>query len=381
LSDLRIVFVITGLGTGGAEHMLCKLVEVARSLSVRPMVISLLDEGTLGDRIREAGAEVLCCHLDRPRGLLCLISVFRHVRRFRPDVIQGWMYHGSLFASLLGWVLPGHPAVLWSMRQTLYSLRDEPFRLRIIIRILALFSHKVGGVLYNSRLSMLQHQQAGLRSPRDEMIPNGFDLERYRIDEQRRSQVRAQWGMQNEVPVVGMVARVHPMKDHGNFIAAAGLLAKSLPEVRFVLVGEGTDGPALKALLESAGIAGCTLCLGRIDHTEDIYPALDLLVLSSAWGEGWPNVLGESMACGVACVATDVGESRQIIGETESIVPPRNPQALARACQDLLGLGSTHLHVLGQQARERVLKNFDIQVVFRRHVELWQEYRRNGPES
>jgi glycosyltransferase involved in cell wall biosynthesis len=103
-----------------------------------------------------------------------------------------------------------------------------------------------------------------------------------------------------------------------------------------------------------------------------VYPALDLLVLASAWGEAWPNVLGEAMACGVACVATDIGESREIVGDAGVIVPPRDPQALARACQGLLQQDHEARQALGMRARERVMTRFDIGAVFRQYADLWR---------
>lgn len=367
----RVAFVTSGLGTGGAEHMLVKLIEVAAGTPCSIMVVSLLDSGNFAARIEASGVELICCQLKRPRGLLGLWNAYRRLRTFQPTVIQGWMYHGNLLASLFGWALPGRPAVFWSIRQTLYSLSSESSRLRLVIRALALISRRVHCVIYNSSLSLRQHQQIGIVSQRDLMIPNGFDLDRYRPDPTRRGRLRAHLGIADDVPLVGIVARVHPMKDHANFIAAAILLSAKIPTMRFLFAGTGTDGKEMRTALEAAGLGERTFCLGRIDDTDTLYPALDLLVLSSAWGEGWPNVLGEAMACGVPCVTTDIGESRLIVGETGCIVPAGNPEALASACQGLLGWPAAALRSLGMQARARVTDEFDIKAVYRLYFEAW----------
>lgn len=374
MSAAKVAFVTTGLGTGGAEHMLCKLIEAAREGAVEPLVISLRDEGTFGARIRAAGVEVVCCHLHRPGGIFHLCSAYRALLRFKPAVVQGWMYHGSLLASIFGRLLPEVPRVVWSMRQTLYSLPDEPFVLRQIIRVLAGWAHKVQGVVYNSRLSMEQHRRAGLVSAADQMIPNGFDLGRYRPDPELRKRARGQWGFSERELVVGLVARVHPMKDHANFLAAAALLAQRMPQVRFVLAGDGTDASEMMAAVRHARIADRTQCLGRIANTEELYPALDLLVLASAWGEAWPNVLGEAMACGVVCVATDIGESREILGDIGRVVPPRDAGALARACHELLEQDVLVRRESGARARDRVMSLFDIKAVFRQYERLWCDH-------
>lgn len=373
MSRLRVAFVTTGLGTGGAEHMLCKLVEEAAAVQIALMVVSLRDEGAFGARIRDAGAELVCCNLHRPLGVLDLIRALCALRAFSPMVLQGWMYHGSLAATLFRFCLPGAPSVFWSMRQTLYALREEPLITRIIIRALAVFSrNSVQSVIYNSTLSMEQHRAVGICSPSARMIPNGFDLCRYQPDADRRRMARERLGYQSKELVIGLVARVHPMKDHDNFINAASMVLSAMPEVRVVLAGEGTDTPLMREKILQAGLAEVAHCMGRVSNTEELYPALDLLVLASAWGEAWPNVLGEAMACGVPCVATDVGESGEIVGDTGRIVPARDPASLARACVDLLQLSSSERAILGTRARVRVVNCFDIRSVFKQYTDIWR---------
>lgn len=368
----RVAFVVSGLGAGGAEHMLYKLVEAARSRSTHMMVVSLRDEGMFGERIRAAGAEVVCCHLNRPAGLFRLFTAIAALRAFRPTVIQGWMYHGNLLASLLYRLVPGRPKLFWSIRQTLYSIETEPPPLRKIIRLLAWMSGRVRAVIYNSSLSARHHQAVGIRSRADLIIPNGFDLSRYRPDPGRRKALRERFGIGDEL-LVGLVARVHPMKDHAGFAAAAALVSKAIPGARFVIAGEGTDKPEIRALLEARGIFGKTICMGRVTHTEELYPALDLLVLSSAWGEGWPNVVGEAMACGVVAVGTDVGETGNVIGDTGFVVEASNAPALAAACMRVLQKPAETRMVLGSVARKRIRSHFDIHAVFERYAQAWDE--------
>lgn len=372
MSERRIAVLVTGLGAGGAEHMLFKLVEAARGTDTRLMVVSLLDEGMFGERIRAAGAHVVCCHLNRMSGLLHLSGVITALRKFRPTVMQGWMYHGNLLASLLRPFMPSRPKLFWSIRQTLYSLSSEPLRLRLIIRLLARLSGSVRGVIYNSSLSVCHHQAIGMVSRADLMIPNGFDLTRYRPDAERRRLTRERLGA-GSCPLVGLVARVHPMKDHACFIAAAGEISAALPDARFVLAGEGTDLPDMRAELVAGGISGQTITLGRVTHTEELYPALDLFVLSSARGEGWPNVVGEAMASGVVAVGTDVGETGNVIGDTGEVVPPSDPKALAAACLRILGLSAEERSALGERAHDRIMRQFDIHAVFEQYVRAWDE--------
>ena len=367
-----MVFVTTGLGTGGAEHMICKLVENCPSSAIEWMVVSLRDEGTFGQRLRDAGATVLCCNLQAPvKAFFGFSRVLRRIRGFSPDILQGWMYHGSLAASLISIFLPIKPKVFWSMRQTLYALDKETLTIRLIAKGLRSLSQRVEGVIYNSSLAMEQHRHIGICSRLDVVVPNGIDINKFKPEHVRRERYRAELGINESDRVLGLVARVHPMKDHVNFVRAAAIVVGQIPGVRLLLAGKGTEEVAIQDLLEGYGVADRAICLGLVQDPVDVYRALDVAVLSSAWGEAWPNVLGEAMACGVPCVATDVGDSRRILGECGTIVPAADPEALADACNALLSQGSRNLAVLGLASRNRIVSTFDIRIVVRQYLHLW----------
>ncbi len=371
----RVVIVTTGLGAGGAEHMLFRLAERAMANGVEMLVVSLRDDGVFGGRLRAIGVPVVCCRLQHLAGFADTAKAWFAVRRFSPDVVQGWMYHGSLAASMLAACLRASPRIFWSMRQSVYSLPAEPFNIRLLVCLLRKLVARTGGVIYNSSISCRQHRAVGLISANDVVIGNGIDLIRYRPDAACRTELRAKLGIEPDAPLVGIVARVHPVKDHAGFIAAGVQLLRNLPQVRFLFVGEGTQETGFLESLRTAGIAERAVCLGRVDATERIYPALDLLVLSSAWGEAWPNVLGEAMACGVPCVATDVGEAAQIVGDCGAIIPPGDPSALARACAEILGAPQTRRTELGLAARGRIERLFDIGGVFKAYLSVWNDTR------
>lgn len=352
--------------------MICKLVENCSSSAIEWMVVSLRDEGTFGQRLREAGATVLCCNLQAPvKAFTSFFRVLQRIREFSPDILQGWMYHGSLAASLIGLFLPIKPKVFWSMRQTLYSLEREKLAIRLIIKGLKSFSQGVEGVIYNSSLAMQQHRQIGICSRLDVVVPNGIDVNKFKPDHARRERYRAELGINESDRVLGLIARVHPMKDHINFIRAAALVAGKIPGIRLVLAGKGTEEVAFQNLLKGYGVADQAICLGLVQDPVDVYRALDIAVLSSAWGEAWPNVLGEAMACGVPCVATDVGDSKSILGECGTVVPAADPEALAGVCNVLLSPGGGGLAVLGLASRNRIVSTFDIRIVVRHYLHLW----------
>lgn len=379
MSQLRVLIVTTGLGTGGAEHMLCKLIEAAESNEIRFMVVSLRDQGDFGARLHTLGVPLVCCEFPYAAALLNFPRILRSIRAFEPNVVQGWMYHGCVAASMFAKLLPDRPSVVWGIRQTLYSLNNERVFTRFIIKLMARHSGAVSRIIYNSKTSRIQHRELGFSDRFDEIVPNGFDLSRYRLDSIRRSDFRQAHGIGDHEKLIGLVARVHPMKDHRTFVAAASIIASRLSNVRFVLAGLGTDQPEILTMLAEANLAERAICLGRFEHTEKLYPGLDLLVLSSAWGEGWPNVLGEGMACGVPCVATDVGESAEIIGENGKVVPPGDAVALASACVSILDRSLNPIK-FGQRLRESIEQRFGIAEIADRYKVIWERARRSNRE-
>ena len=174
----------------------------------------------------------------------------------------------------------------------------------------------------------------GYDSSRFEIIPNGFDLGQYKPDAAARAEVRKELSIEPDAPLIGMVARFDPQKDHRSFVAAAGALHARRPDVRFVLVGKDCDAQNAglgRWIAEQPGLGNVMRLLGRRGDVARLTAAFDLATSTSAYGEAFPNVLGEAMACAVPCVATDVGESAHIIGDTGRIVERDRPEKIAAA--------------------------------------------------
>jgi len=194
------------------------------------------------------------------------------------------------------------------------------------------------------------------------VIPNGFDPVAFQPDPAARTALRTELHLSTDTPLIGMVARYDRQKDHQTFVAAAARLHARMPNVHFVLCGNGVDqsNAELVGWVTAAGLSHRCHILGERNDVARVTAALDLATLSSAYGEGFPNVLGEAMACEVPCVATDVGDSAHVVGDTGRIVPARDSDALAGAWGELLTAGNDELEALGQRARRRVLENFSI---------------------
>jgi glycosyltransferase involved in cell wall biosynthesis len=233
--------------------------------------------------------------------------------------------------------------------------------------VLARASRRPQAVIANSEAGRRDHAALGYRPKRWIVLPNGFDLNRFRPDPDRRAEQRGRLAATERHLLVGMVARVDPMKNHVGFLRAAGDVAAALPEARFVLIGRDTE-----MLQVPEALAGKVQALGERDDVADILPALDLVVLPSRYAEGFPNVLGEAMASGVPCVATDVGDAASIVADTGALVPAGDDRALARAITRFLDQSDEARARAGEAARRRIAAEFSIETIARRYEELYR---------
>jgi glycosyltransferase involved in cell wall biosynthesis len=373
---LTVLHLITGLEAGGAQHALLRLVAHTDRRRFRSVVVSLTDTGVLGPAIKAAGADLHTLRLPggapTPSGLLRLLRLLRDVR---PDIVQTWLYHADLLGLLLK-PLANMPHLLWNLR---CSDMDLPPGRMAVLRLLGRLSRVPEVVVVNSRAGQLVHQKIGYRPRRWELIPNGFDIADLKPDPVARRELRAELGCKPGTIAIGMPARVHPMKDHATFLAAAARLARSRPEASFVLIGAGAE-PASTELREliPAELSDRVMLLGERADMARLYPALDIVSLTSAYGEGFPNVLGEAMACGVPCVATDVGDAAVLVGTTGVVVQPRDPEALAAAWDRVIVLGEDGRRALGQEGRSRIEAHYAIGAVVARYEALYQEIATPG---
>jgi glycosyltransferase involved in cell wall biosynthesis len=373
---MKICHVITGLGTGGAQAALHRLVQTLPAPDFEHVVIALGAEGSMSAAIAES-AELH--HLGMRAGRLLPHEVWRLRRLLRAgryDVIQSWMYHANLMAAMAGWG-DGVP-VVWNIRHSLHALAHEKRSTRWVIRAGAGLSRRPARIIFNAAASRAQHVAFGYDDQRSVVIPNGFDTRAFAPRADERARVRAELDIAPDALAIGLVARVHPMKDHANFLRAAKQLSATHPRAVFVLVGEGADAsnPELGALIAQLDLRDRVRLCGRRADVAAIDNALDIAASASAWGEAFPNATAEAMACGVPCVVTDVGDAPAIVDDTGVVVPPRDAAALAAAWASLADLDTEARRALGLRARRRVVDQYALDANARRYADLYRNVTR-----
>ncbi len=373
---LRVLHIITGLGQGGAESVLFRLATYPEA-NVKHVVVSLTDEGIYGERLRAAGVAVHVLGMKRGRvslgGFLALRAL---VAAERPDAVQTWMYHADLIGGLAA-RLAGVRAIAWGIRNSGEHLERSSRSARMVLRACALLSGRIPkAIVCAAQKSAERHADKGYDRARMVVIANGYDLSRYAPNAEARSRVRAQWGVPQDVPAIGCVARWDPLKDHANLLRAIAALVRDGRDagLRCVLIGRGmdTDNAELGALVDKLGLRDRLVLAGPSDDVPAAMNGLDLHVLSSC-AEGFPNVVAEAMACGVYCVVTDVGDAAYIVGDAGVVVPPEQPEALARGIETALHeVAARGRERAGEAGRARVLENFDIARMVQSYIAVWR---------
>lgn len=362
---VSVLHVITGLGTGGTERMLQKLLRV-RHPSVVQTVVQLQSGGSIATEIRGDGVEVVDLSMRRSVGAIYQAGqLVRLARRVRPDIIQTWLYHADVAGAIAGRLLS--LPVVWNIRGS-----DNPGIRRPIVRICAALSRIPALVIANSEAGRLAHERVGYRAREWRVVPNGFDTKVFVRDASAKAAVRRELGIPADAKIVGMIARADPLKDHRMFFDAVRLALAVIPGIYVVLVGEGMDTSSQLAVTYNMNesMRGRIFSLGRRDDIARLTAAFDVACLASL-SEGFPNVIGEAMACEVPCVVTDTGAAREIVGDTGIVVRTGDATAFADGIVRSLQRSAPEQRALGERARRRIVNNFSIESVSESYIKLY----------
>jgi glycosyltransferase involved in cell wall biosynthesis len=358
----RIALLTRSLDYGGTEMQLTALANGLAGVGTSVSLLVFYPNGPLQAGLSPA-VKVHCME-KRSRWDVAgfLRSLSRILNQEKPEVLYSFLPVPNLTAGVARFGAK-NVKVAWGIRASDVDLAHYDWLSRLTYWLERRFSRWPNLIIANSQAGRRYAVAHGFPdNDRFIVIPNGIDTERFQPDAKQRTAVRSSLGIRPQETLVGIIARLDPMKDHLNFLRAAALLAKSGRDIRFVSVGSGPE-EYTKELHEQAralGLAEKMIWAGSRGDLPGVYNALDLLVSSSAFGEGFSNVLGEAMACGRPCVATDVGDAREILNDDYAVVPPRNAEALARACARMSARMDSEGESFRAKLRQRIAENFSV---------------------
>lgn len=371
---VKILHCITDLSPDGAQRTLLRLVTKLPSSEFDHSVVTLAGGGHLVDRFKEAGITVISLGMKRGiPGISALLKLRSVISEVKPDVIQGWMYHGNLAASL-GALLAGTPArVVWNIRRGLYDKREDKILTRGVIKAGALVSSHPQKIIYCVRVAADQHEAVGFDASKRIVIPNGFDTTRFAPRPGARTSLRAMLGLENEAPLVAIAGRYHPQKDFPSFLRAFKAVNQRIPAAHAVLVGRGVDQSCeeLVGLLRELEIGSVVHLLGERQDLPDILAGSDIFC-SSSINEGFSNVVSEAMSSALPCVATDAGASREIVEGVGIVVERRDIASLAGGMVEMLEKTPEERLRIGEASRDRIVRLYSLPSMLRQYEELYR---------
>jgi glycosyltransferase involved in cell wall biosynthesis len=352
---VKILFLVRQLNIGGAERQLVIVANELASRGHEVVITSFYTGGALSKQLEPGRVRLISLEKRSRWDLIKLyVKVLRVMRQERPDILHGWMHTQNVIATTVRFFYP-KTKLFWCVRASnLDTVLDRVERLLVWLQ--ARLSIFADCIVVNSMAGLEDAVSRGIAREKMVFVPNGIDTNAFYPSDTERQRVRAEWGIADDCKLVGKIARFDPIKNHPLFLKAAARVAAERPNVRFVCVGHGDTSylNQLKELTRTLGIENNVQWVQARPDMRAVYNALDVFCSASS-SEGFPNVIGEAMACARHCVVTDVGDSKLVVGATGITVPSDDVEALAAALRQTLDGKPINL-----RARQRILENFTV---------------------
>ena len=362
------------LEVGGAEIQLSLLARHLDPARFDVVVVTFYERGALLEELRIAKIPL---HGIGKAGRWNLIGPYRRLVEilnvFEPDIVHSFLGPPNVMASLAKPRLT-NCRLVWGFRASNMDLARYDWSFRLTEFLQRILNRRPDHIVLNSHAGREIALSRGFPAAMQSVIPNGIDTDKFKRDPGTGRSLRQAWGISPNSRLIGIVARLDPMKDHRTFLRAASLASRNDPDLKFICVGDGAPDyrAELKRLASRLGLDTSVIWTGERRDMPAIYSALDAATLTSAFGEGFPNAVGEAMACGVPCVVTDVGDAAIIVDETGIVVPPGQTEALANAWETLASETADQVRARAVSSRDHIVQNFSVAAMIQRHADLYQ---------
>jgi glycosyltransferase involved in cell wall biosynthesis len=330
---MRIAFVIRALGMGGAER---QLVALARGLALRGnQVVVFTLYPSLDDHeaaLAAAGVLSVCIAKKSTWDVLgTLLRLYTGICKFAPDVIYSFLPTSNVLCAALLWPRR-QSALVWGVRGTVMTSSVFTWVDNIIIRFEGMLRGAPDVVIANSKLGATECLRRGFPLSQVFSIRNSIDADVFCFDPAARAGLRRDWRFLDDQCVIGVAGRVDPLKGFEILIDAFDIAVQTGSTQVLVVAGEGSASyvAELKSRIDSRGLSGRVIWLGRVTNMSAFYSAIDLLC-SASFREGTSNVIAEALAVGTCCVVTSVGDSAELVTSDCIVVKPGSAEELSGA--------------------------------------------------
>jgi glycosyltransferase involved in cell wall biosynthesis len=370
---LNVCILIRKLDTGGAERQALELAKGLPRDRFKPAILTFYPGGDFEAEAKGAGIEVICLNKQGRWDLMSfqwrLVSL---LRRLKTDIIHAFESPPSLLAQISRPFVPGLK-VIWGVRTSNMNLGDYDYSRQLVFQIVRRFSSRADLIICNSKAGAEYFQSKGFPDTALRVVANGIDHQRFSPNPEARRKVRAELGVGDSSSLVGIAARLDPVKNHDTFLQAAAIFLKGGADARFVCVGDGPERNYLEDRCRALGIEDQVIWLGSRQDMPDIYNSLDANTLTSVSGEGFPNTIGEAMSCGTPCVTTDVGDAANIVQGTGHVAPVRGTAEIAEGWGKLCFVESETRQKLREKCQRRIENDYSIDRMVAGNAALYEK--------
>lgn len=379
INGFRICHIVTGLDQGGVESWLYRLIQHSSKTSEHH-VISMQNKGVYGDKLIEAGANVY--ELNMGNGFISNIIAIKKIwlllKAINPNAIQCWMYHANFFGGVISYIC-GYRNIYWGIFATSLEVCITSKLTLLTDRLSSILSHFIPKlIIVCSSEAIAPHVKLGYKKS-FKSIPLGYSAKEFKFNEKSREYYRKKWNISNTEILIGCIARWDPYKDHPNLILALKeVLSRVSPSagVKLVLIGPNMDTKNLelmRIIKKNIHNSDHVILAGRVDNIADAISALDFHVLSSV-SELFPNVIAETMLCGVPNIVTNVGGCKAIVGQYGWSVPAGSSNLLANSIYEAICKFELKKEwaEMKDGSRQHIIKNYEIKDVCNKYYEIWK---------
>ena len=362
--NIKVLHVIASLGNGGAERQLVELLKYNRNHGVLLLSQADVYKETL-DKLN-----IKYWEMRVKNKLLIFLKIFflrEVIKDYKPDIIQSWMYNACFFCMFCKLIKVHNIPLIWNIRCSNMLSKYYSVSMKLVIHACIILSKNVDKIIYNSHAGKAYHKKIGFSQKSTQVIYNGVDSKKFNSVLKHRKNLRKKYNIGVNDLVLICVARVDPMKNYSNFLKAyRGLENTCNKKIKLVIAGKGTNELDLPY--------NC-IALGMKKNIEFYYNIADIVIVPSVFGEGFSNVLVEGMLTNLLPVATEVGDSRNIIGGTGFIISGSNEEIIKNELSRIIKIKKIVIKNMGSKARSRAEKLFTVEKMIKSYNSIFSKVK------
>ncbi len=362
---IKVLHIITGLGPGGAQSCLLSILK-NKDKNISHGVISLGRGDIYEEKIKNLTEFYVKCPISfSPKFFLQIYNVYKAIKLFSPNIIQTWLYHSDLIGTIVYMFLKNKPKLVWTIRCSDMAGRYDKGMNFLFLKLLSILSFLPEKIIYNSKSGIKSHQARGYKKEKSTLIYNGVNTKIFK--KIKNNNFREKLGVNKNIFLFGLIARDDPIKGHEDFLKAISLVSNS----HGILVGDGiTSSDRIRNKIDMLNISHKVSLFEQNDDIQNIMSSLDALV-SASYSEGFPTVIAEAMSCETPIIATNAGDSSEIIGKLDAIYKAGNHIELSNKMKIFTRNTEIIRKKIGKDLRERVKTHFTSEIMHNRYNQTY----------